>query len=383
MCVCRIACARRRQSAAGSSCVPKTTISPGSSPPWRRVAYAVSAASPEPTIATLAIAQSSPSSCASVEEHRVRPEERRRRRAPLVDPGPPRSRGGGGGPATARAEAPSVGGVRARPTSRLVRAVVLVAVLELREPEERRQEQPLAAAVEDVVGMTVHAAAGREQAGTHALDDPVRAPERATARQSRLASRRSSAQPEVDDAAMPQASRPASTQASVVACTPVALLPPVHARLLPLPLEVVGRAPAASLQRARVDDRDGRSAPRPPRARAPSRRAVAAASRCVVVARRRAGSGRRSRRPSRTIRAAQSKNASALSPLADAGHRVGDERPVAEPAEAVDAERRARRRTRPTHAGPSRMISSDRWPARRPRARRAHLTEPASSPWTK
>ena len=77
-----------------------------------------------------------------------------------------------------------------------------------------------------------------------------------------------------------------------------------------------------------------------PRARVPSRRAGGAASRSGR-ARRRACSARRSRGRRSTIRATQSKNASALADLADAAHRVRDEGAVAEPGEAVRRERRA------------------------------------------
>ena len=48
---CRIAAARTRHAPAGSGSVPNTAISPGSSPPFRRVAYAHRPASPPPTIA--------------------------------------------------------------------------------------------------------------------------------------------------------------------------------------------------------------------------------------------------------------------------------------------------------------------------------------------
>src|SRR5690348_13991890 len=74
---CLIARARMRQTRVGSSCVPKTAISSGATPPWRSVAYAARAASPLPTIAQRMV---------QPKVHGMRPEQWARRLAPLLDP---------------------------------------------------------------------------------------------------------------------------------------------------------------------------------------------------------------------------------------------------------------------------------------------------------
>src|SRR5512133_609724 len=149
MWVCRIAAARLRQEAAGSGESPKTTASMSAS---ARAAFAVSAARPEPTIATswlsaAAMVQSVP----QPEVHRVRPQERGGRQAPFLDPRL----------------------VALRPQQVILRLLRTVAVLPcvtldpveagpcvvdpalvgVREAEHRRQKQPLAAAVELVLEM--------------------------------------------------------------------------------------------------------------------------------------------------------------------------------------------------------------------------------------
>src|SRR5262249_7780607 len=141
---CLIAPARVRQTTVGSSCVPKTAISSGATPPWRSVAYAARAARPLPTIAQRMV---------QPKVHGMRPEEGTRRLAPLLDPRPVGIRpqkvvpGLLGKIAFGR-------GMRLDP--REARAGILdPGLVDVRKSEHRGQEQPLTAAVVAVLEVTV------------------------------------------------------------------------------------------------------------------------------------------------------------------------------------------------------------------------------------
>src|SRR5215211_3373221 len=157
----RIDAARRRQAAAGSSSVPNTTISPGASPPARRVTYAVNPASPLPTIAQRSTSGRLPGRDlaqrqSEVEQERVRPEQRRGRRAPprhpvLVPVRPEEvSRDLLGESAVGR-------GLRGDPFELRVR-FVLAPGLEVLQAEKGGEKKPLPAAVVLIVQVALDAA---------------------------------------------------------------------------------------------------------------------------------------------------------------------------------------------------------------------------------
>ena len=203
------------------------------------------------------------------------------------------SRGGGGGRATARA------GRRRAPRARAIHSSRSSPLLRLGEPEQRGQQQPLAAAVVGVVEVAADAAAGT---------DERRHVDRAEAEERK--DEQASVQPllrarEIEVVAEPR--RDAGERRGVQA---LALLPPVDARLLAHALQM-GRGRRSCIPPAVAAAVPGGVLRAAPRARGPSRRAGGAASRSGR-ARPRACSAPRSRDRVSTIRATQSKNASAL-----------------------------------------------------------------------
>src|SRR3954454_1303771 len=214
----RIDAARVRHTSVGSSCVPKTAISPGATPPCRSVAYVESAAKPLPTIAQRMVQS---------KVHGVRPEERRRRRTPLLDPRL----------VAVRTQQMVVRLLRKVPVRLRVRLdprkacarVVDAAVVDVREPEHRRQEQPLAAAVVLVVEVAVDAAVD-EEVGLDAGDDLLRADEEQRAIEAIVRARERLALDLVGLQAVPDAPERRRVD-------PLALLPRVEAWLVPVMLE--------------------------------------------------------------------------------------------------------------------------------------------------
>ena len=91
------------------------------------------------------------------QEHRVRPEQRRGRRPPLRRPSRRTASGWRRWSCDCSGRPPSGCGVRRDPLQ------PLLAVLRLGEPEQRGQQQPLAAAVVGVVEVAVDAAAGADE----------------------------------------------------------------------------------------------------------------------------------------------------------------------------------------------------------------------------
>ena len=171
-----------------------------------------------------------------------------------------------------------------------------------------------------------------------------------------------------DAAAMRSDSRPAAMQASVAAWIPTrsshqSVHGSCHTRSRYSRMTPAASLPA--LETAGVPVARARGAPR---ARGPSRRAGAAATRSCRP-RLRACSAR----PGRVAVAALEDDAASpvvealgALDLADTAHRVGDERAVAEPAEAVGRERRGRPRSARLGAWPS-LITSTLRRARRSR----------------